>query len=251
MDLLTMIAWLLAIGSLLAFFRLVVRAFTKSAGWGLAVLLLSPLTAAQFGLKFWDSEKKAFLLYLTTTFAAVGLGLYLFSSWGGWELLRTSSQVRRGIETRQLTALDAETFIKASEIFTDKSGLDISDPRIMAAARELVDRQQSQQATDQVEPEAEEKKDTTRETPINRKVASVPAERTRLVYQTIPLAEAHKYIGATAKVTRHNVEEKEYRLSGVTSKSLQFTQRNSSGVYSFALRITDIEKLRVLIKEPY
>jgi hypothetical protein len=251
MDLLTTITWILAAGALLAFFWLVVRAFGKSAGWGLAVLLLSPVTAALFGLKFWDSEKKAFLQYLTTTVAAVGLGMYLFSSWGGWELLRTSSQVRQGIETRQLTALDAETFIKASENFRDKSGMDISNPRIMAAAREIIEQQQSQQATEQAEPEAEEKKDTGRDSPINRKVASVPAERTRLVYRTIPVTEAHKYIGATAKVTRHNVEEKEYRLSGVTSKSLQFTQRNSSGVYSFALRIADIEKLRVLIKEPY
>ena len=85
---------------------------------------------------------------------------------------------------------------------------------------------------------------------MNRKTTSVPVEHTRLVFRTIPVEDAHKYIGATAKVTRRNVEEKEYRLTGVTSKSLQFTQRNNSGIFSFALRMNDIVKLRILVKVP-
>ena len=134
MDLLTLITRILAAGSLLALIWLVVRAFGKSAGWGLGVLLLSPVSAALFGLKYWDSEKKAFLLYLGTTCTSVGLALYLFSTWGGWELLRTSSQVRQGIETQQLSVLDAETFLKASTYFRDRSGMDFSDPRLLASS---------------------------------------------------------------------------------------------------------------------
>jgi hypothetical protein len=255
MDLLTLITRILAAGSLLALIWLVVRAFGKSAGWGLGVLLLSPVSAALFGLKYWDSEKKAFLLYLGTTCTSVGLALYLFSTWGGWELLRTSSQVRQGIETQQLSVLDAETFLKASTYFRDRSGMDFSDPRLLASAREILDRQAArqapgQEATPQPEAGTPEAKDNPHATPMNRKTTSVPVEHTRLVFRTIPVEDAHKYIGATAKVTRRNAEEKEYRLTGVTSKSLQFTQRNNSGIFSFALRMNDIVKLRILVKVP-
>jgi hypothetical protein len=76
-------------------------------------------------------------------------------------------------------------------------------------------------------------------------------ERYRLSYKDIRIADARNYIGATVKVTRKNVLEKEYRLAGVTGDSLKFAQKNRSGSFSFAFKKRDIEKIRVLIKEPY
>ena len=72
----------------------------------------------------------------------------------------------------------------------------------------------------------------------------------RLVYIPIDVSEAHKYIGSTVKVTRRNVVEKEYRLIGASRSKLQFAQRNRSGNFSFSFRNSDIEKLRVLVKQP-
>ena len=76
-------------------------------------------------------------------------------------------------------------------------------------------------------------------------------ERYHLSYKNIGIADAHNYIGATVKVTRKNVQEKEYRLAGVTNNSLKFAQSNRHGTFSFAFQKRDIERIRVLIKEPY
>lgn len=251
MNHLTMITQILAVASTLSFLWLTARAFRKHTGWGLGVLLLSPFSATLFGMKFWDSEKKPFLLYACTTVITVGLALYLFSTWGGWELLRASTLVQQGIETQRLSHSNAEAFIKASQGFAEKSGMKFSDPQTLAHVQQIIDQEQAKQAAIQVTIEQQAEKDNLSASRISKKVETVPDERIRLVYRTIQLKEAHRYIGATVKVTRRNVEEKEYRLTGATNKSLQFAQRNTNGAYSFAFRMNDIEKLRVLIKEPY
>ncbi len=75
-------------------------------------------------------------------------------------------------------------------------------------------------------------------------------DRYRLVYRTIKISDAPSYVGATVKVTRRNAQEKEYRLTAANKHSLQLAQRNRNGTYSFLLYNRDIEKLRVLIKQP-
>lgn len=251
MNHLTLIAQILAVISTLSFLWLTARAFKKNAGWGLGVLLFSPFSATLFGMKFWDSEKKPFLLYACTTIITIGLALYLFSAWGGWELLRANALVQQGIETQRLSRFSAETYIKATQVFAEKSGMNFSNPQSMAYAQRVIDQEQAQQAAIQASIEQQGAKDNLSASRINKKVETVPDERIRLVYKTVQMKDAHKYIGATVKVTRRNAEEKEYRLTGATNKSLQFAQRNTSGAYSFAFRMNDIEKLRVLIKEPY
>ena len=108
MNHLYMITQLLAVFSVLSFSWLTLRAFGKHAGWGVGVLLLSPVSAALFGMKYWDSVKKPFLLYLVSTCTTVGLAFYLFSAWGGWELLRANTRIQQGMETQRLSRFDAE-----------------------------------------------------------------------------------------------------------------------------------------------
>jgi molybdopterin converting factor small subunit len=79
----------------------------------------------------------------------------------------------------------------------------------------------------------------------------VKKERYRVNFRKIQVADAHKYVGSTIKLTRRNVGEKEYRLTGAKGGALQVMQKNGSGSFSFAFRKRDIEQIRVLIKEPY
>ena len=65
------------------------------------------------------------------------------------------------------------------------------------------------------------------------------------------LSEAKNYIGSTVKIIRKGVLEKEYRLTGASANRLQLAQRNTAGTYSFSYNTRDIEKIRVLVKEPY
>jgi hypothetical protein len=249
MNMLPLMTQAAAILTLAALIWLTVRAFRKNAAWGFAVLLLSPVSATFFGLKYWGEEKKAFLAYLTTFLATLVLALYLFTTWGGWELIRVTWQVNRGIQSEMLTARDAELFMKASLSFTEKSGLDIQDEGRMRLVRQKLAREaEAQAAREKAAAEAAEGQ-LSIET-ISKKV-EIKEERYRLVYLPIEVADAKNYVGSTVKVTRKNVPEKEYRLIGSSGSKLEFSQRAGHGSYSFHYRTRDIEKIRVLTKQQY
>jgi len=238
-----------AVCSLLALGWLTVRAFIKKPAWGLAVMLLSPVGATFFGIKYWDKEKQAFLTYLVTFITTTALALTLFTAWGGWDLVRATWLMNSGIKSRMLTTYDAENFVKASMTFNEKSGLDIRDEyRMQQARKKLASNAAEQAALQQAEADAPE--DNLDIDSISKKVES-KKERYRLAYMTIKVTEAKHYVGSTVKVTRKNVPEKEYRLIGSSGRKLEFSQRAGHGSYSFHYNTRDIKKIRVLTKQPY
>ena len=251
MDHLSIVTQILAVISIVALLWLCIRAFSKHVGWGLGVLLFSPLSATAFGLKYWNEEKKPFLVYITSTVGFVFLSLYLFSGWGGWDVVRTRALVEQGLQNRNLSNYNAEAFIKANATFLENSGFEINDPAILARVQQQLDLEAARQAELEAIRQAQAERDNLSAETINKKVSSENKERYRLVYRTVKIPDAHKYVGATVKVTRRNALEKEYRLAGTNKYSLRLTQRNKSGSYSFSLRNSDVEKLRVLTKQPY
>ncbi len=249
MNSLPLITQIAAACSLLALGWLTVRAFSKKPAWGLAVMLLSPVGATFFGLKYWDEEKKAFLAYLITFAVTAALALTLFTAWGGWDLLRATYQVNNGINSRMLTTQDAEYFVKANTSFNEKSGLNIQDTYRMEKARN----QLASEAEEKVARELADSKpaeDNLDMANISKKVVS-KKEHYRLVYIPIKVADAKNYVGSTVKVTRKNVPEKEYRLIGSSGRKLEFSQRAGQGSFSFHYSTSDIEKIRVLTKQLY
>lgn len=249
MNLLIPITLVLAVIALFAYFWLALRAFRVHPGWGAGVMFLFPLAAVPFGLRFWETEKKPFLLSLASTGAAAGLCLHLFNSWGGWALLDANTLVQRGIATQQLTREDAEAFLHISHDFRLRSGFSPGTEDTERYLQQYLRQEAEQQALVQANQDRQDDREDDQAALINEKVESDPEGHSLLVYRTIPLNQASRYIGATVKVTRRNVGEKEYRLTGVTARSLQFAQRNTNGAYSFAFRLKDIKKLRVLIRE--
>lgn len=241
--------------SVLALLWLAARAFRKNLAWGFGVLLLSPVGAAAFGIRHWHREKLPFLSYIATFAVTVGLLLSLFSAWGGWELIEATRNAKLALQNQTLTRTDADAFRKASLSFARKSGIPYQDESLLIRMQHEFDRKAEHAEIDahvraMEEQEAQEQeKDYTLEDLYRR--APKKKERYRLNYRKIRVADAHKYIGATVKVTRRNVLEKEYRLTGVTGNTLKFAQKNRSGSFSFAFNKRDIEKIRVLTKEPY
>jgi hypothetical protein len=250
MNTLSLIALLTGFTAFLTYIWLVSRAFHTHTGWGMAVLLLSPFSAVVFGIKHWRADKAPFLAYMTTSIAAIALWLYLFSSWGGWELLHASQQVKEGIKTHTLTERDTQSLISVSQSFDEQSGLDMQSSRLLAQAkRELALQAENLAAAAAVEAKAAEKGRLDFDK-IDKKVKPVQ-ERYRLAYVTIKVADAPKYVGSTVKVTRKNVVEKEYRLVNASANRLELAQHAGSGMYTFRFRYSDIEKIRVLTKQPY
>jgi len=249
MNTLLLVAQLFGLTATIALIWLVVRAFKKHIGWGFAVLLLSPFAATFFGIKYWDDEKKPFLAYITTFVTALALGLYAFTAMGGWELLQAGQRVQQGIHNEDLTHADAHAFMNAGLTFIERSEPGPEEQQKLELIREELDRQQTAVSPETtVTAPAAEKKDYDLMS-IARKVAP-KQERYRLVYVPIMVEEAKDYVGSTVKVTRRNVPEKEYRLTGATANRLEFTQRNKHGTFSFKYRNSDIEKIRVLTKQP-
>ena len=126
MNGLLVIAQILFLVSLIGYVWLVILAFKRSVGWGFGVLLLSPISAAIFGLKYWYIAKKPFLVYMGSFVAAVGLSFSVFASWGGMEMMGAAKQIAMGISKGELSKEDAMKFMN--------SGLDVmenasSDPK--------------------------------------------------------------------------------------------------------------------------
>ena len=250
MNILPLITQIAGLSTLVALIWLTVRAFRKNPAWGFAVMLLSPVSATFFGIKYWEEEKKAFLSYITAFATAAALALYLFTTWGGWELLRATYHVNRGIQSEMLTARDAEYFMKTSQSFTERSGLDIQK----AARMEQVNKKLASEAAAKAAREqaaAESAKDDNLEIDAISKKVTVTEERYRLVYLPIKVADAKNHVGSTVKVTRKNVLEKEYRLIGASGRRLELTQNAGHGSYSFHYNFRDIEKIRVLTRQQY
>ena len=141
---LTQLSGVLALVTLL---WLSIHAFKQHAVWGFLVLLLSPVGAFAYGARHWKSAKIPFLAYITTFTLGLSLALYLFSSWGGWELLQAYQRVQEGTQARNLSRDDATAFIHASLDFSERSGLNTEDQQqFIAVRRHLEALDQAEQA---------------------------------------------------------------------------------------------------------
>lgn len=251
-DALNLLAQIMTGFTLLALLWLTARAFKMNAGWGLGVLLLSPVTAIAFGIRHWRREKFPFLVYMGTFTVTLALLVSLFTAWGGWELLSVSQAARQSLQDRTLTQNKADAFMKASLSFEKKSGISYTNGNLLTRLQRELERKAEQEQIEAraAEMAAQEEAEGAGYEGLYRRAPKETA-RYRLVYKPLKVADAHRYIGSTVKVTRRNVEEKEYRLTGATRGSLQFAQKNRKGSYSFAYKKRDIESIRILTKEPY
>ena len=217
--LITRIFGLTALGALI---WLTIRAFKTKPGWGFAVLLLAPFSAAVFGVKYWEEQREPFLLYITTFTATFALCVYLFAISGGLELLGMIASSQRGMQAQTLTGTSRDNFMHTSysagetPVFTDGP------------------------VTEEIEVIEDE--------PVTKEKEPV---RYRLTYIPIKLTEVKNYIGTTAKITRKNAREKEYLITGASPRHIEIAQRSKGGEFSFHLKNSDIETIRVLVNETY
>jgi len=111
MKSLLLIAQLFSLIALIGYIWLVVNAFKKSVLWGFGVLLLSPITATFFGIKYWYESKKPFLVYIVPLVIAIALNLTVFTAWDGWKMVGAAKRVVMGISQENLSEEDATEFM--------------------------------------------------------------------------------------------------------------------------------------------
>ena len=236
MDTLPLITLLFALVATVAWIWLLVRGFKINAKWGFAILLLSPFSAIFFGVYHWDKQKQPFLLYTTTFTAMFALLIYMFTVSGGMEAVRIAYKFKQGNVTETMTEHLKNGMIPINYSVEEKSaqdGMFQQDPGFLSELEEdsdLMDTEPEAEATAAIE-----------EKPV----------RTRLTYIPVKITDINKYIGATAKVTRKNVEEREYLITGVSPRHIEVAQRSRKGKFSFRFKNSDIKNIRVLINENY
>lgn len=232
LPLVTQMFGLIAFGALI---WLTIRAFKMNPGWGIAVLLLSPFGATAFGVKHWNEEREPFLLYITTFLATLALCVYLFTTFGGLEPLGLSASLQRGMQIQNLAGTSRDHFMRTRA----------SDGEIPLS----IDKSATGKSTSpaDVDIPAEERA-TSEDKPVIEKNKPV---RYRLTYLPIKLSEANNYIGSTAKVRRRNAREKEYLITGTSPRHIELAHRSKGGQFSFRFKNSDIENIRVLVKEAY
>lgn len=291
MNTILLISQALGLLAFVALIWLIVRAFRKNILWGIAVLLLSPISAVIFGIRYWRDEKQPFLLYLTTFVTSIGLGLLVFTAWGGWDLVQTAYRVHKGIETRTLSDKDASAFMHANLQYIEKANPDdevqkklefirrymqqnelgmtglekrklqaevsilLEDPNLSIAQQDAL--QKIQKRLTPAPPD----NDTAGNIPLPKQTEATvqePSEapktrpqRYRVEYLEIDVSDAGNYVGKTFKVTRKNSDEQECRLIGISPGRLHFEQRGRGGIFTFKYRHRDIEQLKLLAKVTY
>jgi uncharacterized membrane protein (UPF0136 family) len=248
MNILSQIALLAGLIAGISLIWLAGRAFGKHMAWGLVVLFLSPLAAVFFGIRYWRDEKGPFLVYLTTFSLAMTLGLYVFTVQGGWDAVRTALHNQQHIDLRIPGGNGKMSFVHTSL----NSAAETPARNGKASARPEqtgpvpTENAESQTSTgDQVTPEAGTPEVTSAKPTAAKK-------RYRASYVAIPPSLADDYIGMTVKVKRMNRPEQDCVLRSVTPAGLGFEQHvRGGGTFSFKYRKSDIEKLRVLVKQAY
>lgn len=142
MHTLSAVAQILGLISLIIFIWLVVLAFKKRVWWGLGVLLLSPITATIFALKYWDEVKRPFLIYATTFFASFAIGLYVFTSWGGWNFVTTVVMTisRSASEQRPITDEEDLEVRRSLLAFLENAAESEEDRQTIVAMNQLLER---------------------------------------------------------------------------------------------------------------
>lgn len=250
MNILTQIALLSGLVACISLLWLAGRAFIRHLGWGLAVLFLSPLAATLFGIRYWRDEKGPFLVHITTLAVAVTVGLYLFAANGGWNELRNALRDQQPTTVQTTGRATGMNFVPTS-LKVDKQ------PEMQAQEGDMtgvppgqtqVARQISTESTTNTSPKAITG-------PAMSTVASAkpvePKQNLRARYLPIDPSLAGDYVGMTVKVKRRNRPEQDCMLKHVSSTALGFEQHTRGGTFSFEYRQSDIEKLRVLVKQVY
>jgi hypothetical protein len=250
MNILTQIALLSGLIAGISLLWLVGRAFGKHPGWGLAVLLLSPLAALLFGIRYWRDEKGPFLVHVGTLAVAATLGLYAFAAGGGWDELRNvlrdpaPATLRSSGYTPGMTLVPTSLQVGAKPVIQAHEGVSTGN-------RPAKTRTASQ---DKTAPAANTDRQAESE-PDMQKVSSAkpvePKKTYRAAYVPVDPSMAGNYVGMTVKVKRLNRPEQDCVLRRVSPAALGFEQHTRGGTFSFEYRKSDIEKLRVLVKQTY
>ena len=180
----------------------------------------------------------------------MSLGLHEFTARGGWDQLRNALRDPRPATLQSSGHAGGMGFVPTSLRVDTKPALKTRESVSTGAPPAQV--QAGVQDKTVPATSAEGQAETEPGTP---KVSSAkpiePKTSYRAAYVAVDPSKAGRYVGMTVKVKRLNRPEQDCVLRRVSSTALGFEQHTRGGTFSFEYRQSDIEKLRVLVKQAY
>lgn len=262
MGLLMLLMPLASLVSFIGYVWLVRNAFKSSSGWGIAVLVLSPISAVVYAIKFWEDAKKPFLVYSGGTVGGVLVMVMMFGAMGGFEAMSMANDIRNGEMDEQRAAefvngqiariesagvldsqgqADLERIKSAMKDFTeDPAGDESGDPANNDIA---VDEPRGQIVdVEQLDAEAEEALAAA----IRVRASSVVRETRRLPAGPVRVQDAGRYVGERVMAVGVDGIEHRGRMTSADRNAIWLEQYFSGGTFSVELKRSHIRSLEIL-----
>ena len=240
MNLLGILFPLLGLVTLGAYIWLVVVAFKHSAGWGIGVLLLSPISAIVFAVKYWQESKKPFLLYIGSVSASIAMLFAMFAFVGGSMVMDLANQMQEG----EAGEVEVAAFLEQQDPMEKPAQL--NDAEQLPVTPETTD-DAAQPATqpDPVEdqPESHPSLPPVAETPDPVATGS----RTR---DLVRMSDVGRHVGQVLRLVAVDGRSFRGRLVADNGTELMFEKNYSSGMITVPWNKSEIESLYRVRKKP-
>jgi hypothetical protein len=213
---------LIGLVSLVAWVWLVVVAFKRSVGWGIAVLLLSPIAPVVFAVKYWQESKKPFLICVGSMTASLAMVVVMLTFLGGFAMTNMAKQMSEGevgeAEVAAFMEQQVDRVEPAGELTPEKR----EEP---ARSADGPATQPIQWAVETPEPEPVE-------------TASVRKQR-----DIVPLSDVAKHVGKILRVVGEDGRTFRGRLVADDGDELIFEKSFSSGTMAVSWKKSEILSL--------
>lgn len=249
MQMLMMLAPIIGLVGFVAYIWLVVVAFKESAGWGLLVLFLSPITAIVFAIKFWQESKRPFLVYMGSGVASLGILVAMFSAMGGFAMMSMAQQMNQGdVSEEQVAVMIEQTMDK----WEDSGLLDEEEQQQLDVMRQELHNLREEAEHETAPPPVEVPSIQADPDPAARQLRVVPpkaepqAEAPPVRSGRISVKAATGHVGEFVRAVTRDEREHIGRIVRADGNSILLETHLSAGTFSYELTAREIDTLDLL-----
>lgn len=218
---------------------LLVHAFKKSLGWGLASFFI-PFVMYVFGFMNWSESKKPTLLSLCGSAAAVGLFIV------GSVLMAAQMGQEMAAQFEEEMAREMERQAQAMEQSSDSNALNFDSSEPVQVPSEPLDDAALEDKLARIEESIDSASNMALEDDAAGELVLEAIKPPSAQKKTIPLNQAAQYEGAVVRVKGRNGMRAKGRLLRVTRQGLTIERTLGSGTVSFEIARSDIKGLELI-----
>ena len=246
MKLLGMLFPLLGLVTLGAYIWLVVVAFKRSVGWGIGVLLLSPISAIVFAVKYWQESKKPFLLYIGSVSASIAMVFAMFAFVGGSAVMSLANQMQE-LEGGEVGGTEVAAFMEQQMDPLEESGLLNAEEQEQLPQKPQTTGDATQPTPVESQPESSRLLPPVAETPDPLHTEPATGARTR---DLVRMSDVSRHVGQVLRVVADNGRTFQGRLVADNGTVLMFEKHYSSGMITVPWNKSEIQSLYRVRKRP-